>query len=78
VTAWRQGRLIFEGTPVARVISEINRYRHGRIVLMNEEIGKRLLTARLPTTETDKIVMQIVQIFGAKAQTLPGGIIILT
>jgi transmembrane sensor len=78
VTAWRQERLVFEGTPVSQVIAEVNRYRHGRIVLMNQEIGRRLLTARLPTTETDKIVTQIVQIFGAKARTLPGGIIILT
>jgi transmembrane sensor len=78
VTAWRQGRLVFEGTPVWQVIAEVNRYRHGRIVLVNEDIGRRLLTARLPTTETDKIVTQIVQIFGAKARTLPGGIIILT
>jgi transmembrane sensor len=45
---------------------------------MNEGIGRRLLTARLPTTETDKIVTQIVHIFGAKARTLPGGIIVLT
>ena len=78
VTAWRQGRLVFEGAPVSQVIAEVNRYRRGRIVLMNEEIGRRLLTARLSKTETDKIVTQIVQIFGAKARTLPGGIIILT
>jgi transmembrane sensor len=78
VTAWRHGRLIFEGVPVAQVIAEINRYRSGRIVLMNEGIGRRLLTARLPTTETDKIIIQIVHIFGAKARTLPGGIIVLT
>jgi transmembrane sensor len=78
VTAWRQGRLIFEGIPVAQIIAEINRYRSGRIMLMNEDIGRRLLTARLRTTETDKIVIQIVHIFGAKARTLPGGIIVLT
>ena len=78
VTAWRHGRLIFESTPVVQVIAEINRYRAGRIVLMNENIGRRLLTARLPTTETDKIVIQIVHIFGAKARTLPGGIIVLS
>jgi transmembrane sensor len=78
VTAWRQGRLVFEGAPVSQVIAEVNRYRRGRIVLMNQEIGQRLLTARLPTTETDRIVTQIVQIFGAKARTLPGGIVILT
>jgi len=78
VTAWRHGMLIFEFTPVARVIAEVNRYRSGRIVLMNEEIGQRLLTARLRTMETDKIVIQIVHIFGAKARTFPGGIIVLT
>jgi transmembrane sensor len=78
VTAWRQGRLIFDGIPVAQAIAEINRYRMGRIVLMNENIGRRLLTAQLPSTETDKIVIQIVHIFGAKARTLPGGIVVLT
>lgn len=78
VTAWRHGRLIFEGTPVAQVVTEINRYRPGRIVLMNEDIGRRLLTARVPTTETDRIVIQIMHIFGAKSRTLPGGIIVLT
>jgi transmembrane sensor len=78
VTAWRHGNLIFDGEPVADVIAEINRYRTGRIVLMNEEIGRRLLTARLRTTDTDKIVTQVVHIFGAKARTLPGGIVVLT
>ncbi|WP_445489682.1 FecR family protein [Rhodopseudomonas sp. RCAM05734] len=78
VTAWRHGALIFDGMPVAQVIAEVNRYRPGRIVLMNESIGRRLLTAQLPTTETDKIIVQIVHIFGAKARTLPGGIIVLS
>ncbi|MBB4198901.1 hypothetical protein CCR94_15900 [Rhodoblastus sphagnicola] len=78
VTAWLQGRLVFEGTPVSQVIAEINRYRMGRILLMNEKIGRRLLTAQLLSTETDKIVIQIVHIFGAKARALPGGVIVLT
>jgi transmembrane sensor len=78
VTAWRQGKLVFDKTPVAQVIAEVNRYRAHRIVLVNSDIGRRLLTARLPTTETDKIVTQIVHIFGAKARTLPGGMIVLS
>jgi transmembrane sensor len=78
VTAWQHGMLIFEGSPVAEVIEEVNRYRPGRIVLMNREIGQRLLNARLPIAEADKIVTQIVHIFGAKATALPGGIVILT
>jgi transmembrane sensor len=78
VMAWRRGVLIFDGTAVAQVVSEVNRYRPGRIVLMNREIGRRLLNARLRIVEADKIVVQIVHIFGAKATNLPGGIVILT
>ncbi|GGF42942.1 sigma factor regulator VreR [Aliidongia dinghuensis] len=78
VTAWQRGLLIFDGAPVAQVISEVNRYRPGRIVLMNPDIGQHLLSARLRIAEADKIVDQIVHIFGAKATNLPGGIVILT
>jgi transmembrane sensor len=78
VTAWQRGELIFEGTPVAEVIAEVNRYRPGRIILMNQDIGRRLLSARLRIAEAEKIVSQIVHIFGAKATDLPGGIVVLT
>jgi transmembrane sensor len=78
VTAWQHGVLIFDSAPVAQVIAEINRYRSGRIVLMNAEIGRRLLNARVRTSETDKIIVQIVHIFGVKARELPGGIVFLT
>ncbi|RZN15368.1 iron dicitrate transport regulator FecR [Bradyrhizobium sp. Leo121] len=78
VTAWQRGVLTFDAVPVDRVIAEVNRYRPGRIILMNGEIGRRLLNARLKVDETDKIIVQIVHIFGAKARQLPGGIVLLT
>jgi transmembrane sensor len=78
VTAWQRGLLVFDATPVAEVVEEVNRYRPGRIVLMNNDIGRRSLTARLRIAEADRIVMQIVHIFGAKPTPLPGGIVILT
>jgi transmembrane sensor len=77
VTAWQRGQLIFDATPVAEVIDEVNRYRPGRIVLMNNDIARRSLTAQLRIAEADKIVIQIVHIFRAKATPLPGGIVIL-
>jgi transmembrane sensor len=78
VTAWQHGVLTFDATPVDQVIAEINRYRPGRIILMNGDIGRRLLNARIRTAETDKIIVQIVHIFGAKARELPGGVVLLT
>ncbi len=32
VEAWRRGLLVFDNKPLSQVISEINRYRRGRIV----------------------------------------------
>jgi len=78
VTAWQRGLLIFDALPVAEVVAEVNRYRKGHIVLMNDDIGRRLLNARLRIAEVDKIIVQIVHIFGAKARELPGGIVLLT
>lgn len=78
VTAWQHGVLTFDATPVEQVIAEVNRYRPGRIILMNGDIGRRLLNARIKVAETDKIIVQIVHIFGAKARELPGGVVILS
>jgi transmembrane sensor len=78
VAAWQNGLLIFTFTPVARAIDEVNRYRPGRIVLFNETIGHRVLNARFEIKDADKIIGQIVRIFGAKATFLPGGLVILT
>lgn len=37
VSAWRRSKLVFESTPLATVVAEINRYRSGRIVLIGEK-----------------------------------------
>lgn len=36
---WRQGYLQFDGTPLAEAIAEINRYRPGRVLLLNRELA---------------------------------------
>ena len=78
VTAWQRGLLIFDAEPVAHIVEEINRYRSGHIILMNQELGRRRMTARLQITETDTIVLELERIFGAKATKLPGGITVLS
>ena len=78
VTAWQDGILIFESTPVAQVIAEINRYRPGKIILADEELGRRLFNARLRIENIGRVVGQLEQAFGARATTLPGGIVVLS
>ncbi|MDE1172062.1 MAG: FecR domain-containing protein [Parvibaculaceae bacterium] len=78
VTAWRDGFLVFHGTPLAEAVEEINRYRRGKIIVTNEALGRRLFNARFRFENVDEVVGQIQQVFGAGVTSLPGGIVLLS
>jgi transmembrane sensor len=40
-STWRDGYLVFDGTRLEEAVAQINRYRPGRILLMNEQLGRR-------------------------------------
>jgi transmembrane sensor len=77
ITAWQDGIVVFEATPVAQVIEEVNRYRPGRIILTSSALGRRLFDARLRIENIGNVVRQIELAFGARATELPGGIVLL-
>lgn len=76
-TAWKDGIVIFDATPIAEVIAEVNRYRRGRIVLTNAALGRERFNARFRIENIDRVVNQIEQVFGAHATVLPGGLTLL-
>lgn len=78
VTAWQEGRLVFRATPLTDVITQVNRYRRGRIILMNAGLGTKLFSAVFHIRNVDSVVGQIERLFGAKATALPGGIVLLS
>jgi transmembrane sensor len=78
VTAWRDGRLVFQGTPLAEVIDEVNRYRSGRIILINAALGRRVVQASFPLDRTDELVTLVREAYGARVTVLPGGVVLLS
>lgn len=64
VQAWRSNRLVFEDVPLRQVISEIERYRRGRILLADSTIGDIPITAVFDTAQMDSVLANM-------AQTLP-------
>jgi transmembrane sensor len=78
VTAWQDGMLIFHATPLRQVIEDVNRYRPGRIILMNEQLAARLFSADFHIRNVDAVIPQIQRLFGAKVTSLPGGIVLLS
>lgn len=77
VTAWKDGVVIFDGAPVSEVIAEINRYRHGKVILTSAALGRERFNARFRIENIDRVVGQIAQVFGVRARTLPGGVTLL-
>ncbi|MHC2257342.1 transmembrane sensor [Bradyrhizobium embrapense] len=78
VTAWRDGMLIFHDAPLGNVVTEINRYRSGKVMVTNAELERRLVNGRFRIDNVDGILAMFQQIFGAKARHLPGGIVLLS
>lgn len=76
-SAWRQGSLVFRNTPLAEVVAEINRYRRGRVVLLNGARGASALSGRFEIRDTDKVLVQIEKAFGLSATHLPGNVVLL-
>jgi len=77
-TAWQSGLLIFHNLPLAEVIGEVNRYRSGRIIVANTELGRRLVDGVFHLDRLDDVVAQVRQAFGATVVSLPGGIVVLS
>ncbi|MBB4200030.1 hypothetical protein CCR94_21780 [Rhodoblastus sphagnicola] len=77
-TAWERGQLIFRHEPLARVVREIDRYRPGKIVLLNEKLGERDVVATFQLSRIDEAVTNLAQTFGARLRRLPGGMVLLS
>ncbi|WP_342249174.1 FecR family protein [Sphingomonas sp. OTU376] len=52
-TAWMRGRLIMENRPLGEVLSELDRYDSGKIVLLNSEAAQRRINAVIDLERTD-------------------------
>jgi transmembrane sensor len=78
VTAWQNGLLVFRQTPLSEVVAEINRYRSGKIVLLNADLGRRPVNARFRIDNVDEIMALAQRVFGATVRSLPGGVVLLT
>jgi transmembrane sensor len=51
--AWREGKLTVSGQSLAHVLSELERYRRGRILLTDSTLGGRRFSGTLDLRDTD-------------------------
>jgi transmembrane sensor len=76
-TAWQEGRLVFRKAALSDVISEVNRYRSGRIILMNRHLGERLIDASFQLNRLENVLVYLEQAFAVAVRQLPGGLVLV-
>lgn len=76
-SAWQRGIVLFRATPLAEVVEEINRYRSGRILLVNAVLAQKPVSGRFRIDQMDEILARLEQVFDVRARKLPGGLVLL-
>ncbi|MBM0106347.1 FecR domain-containing protein [Steroidobacter sp. S1-65] len=77
-SAWRKGELVFDNARLADVIAEINRYRPGRVVLMNAAMRDKPVSGSFYIASLDQALALLQRTFDLNARTLPGGLFVLS
>lgn len=78
LSSWRRGLLVFKQTPLGDALDEINRYRPGRVVLVNAAARTKNVTGHFAIASLDLALIQLQHVFGLKARALPGGLLLLS
>lgn len=76
-SAWRSGVLVFRQTPLSDVVDEINRYRPGHVLVVDNKLARSRLNGRFRINKLDTVFAQMHEVLGAKVTALPGGIVLL-
>ncbi|WP_412066291.1 FecR family protein [Rhizobium sp. SYY.PMSO] len=76
-TGWRRGRLVFDDVPLSRVITELNRYRRGRIVIANKDIALRRVSGVFDTRDLGTALGRIATELNLRTASVPPVVTVL-
>lgn len=76
-STWRSGVLVFRQTPLSDVVDEINRYRPGHVLVVDNRLARSRLNGRFRIDRLDTVFAQMRAVLGASVTELPGGIVLV-
>ncbi|HUW49438.1 MAG TPA: FecR domain-containing protein [Sulfuricella sp.] len=68
VTAWRNGKLVFDGTPLAEVVRELERYHDRRIVIADPSLGTLKVSGVFNAGDLDGLLLALQQVLPLQAE----------
>lgn len=76
-TAWRNGKLIFSERPLRDVLAALERYRNGRIIVLDQAAADRSVSGIFDVTDTDQALHALAENLPVRVTRLTGIIIIV-
>lgn len=67
--SWLEGRLVFISTPLSVVVKELEKWRRGRIIVTDEELGRRPVTLIFDVSRAELIPDLLRQGLSARVET---------
>ena len=77
-TSWQDGFIVFRATPLSAAVAEINRYRPGKVILINALLGSKTVSGRFRIERIDEVLGWIERVTGARSRALPAGVVLLS
>ncbi|WP_225915577.1 FecR family protein [Pseudomonas urmiensis] len=71
LTAWQRGKLIFNGKPLGQVLSELERYQHGRILISDHTLAALEVSGVFDLDEPEALLRTLEQRYNLKITYLP-------
>ncbi|GEM_PF-2511687 len=68
VTAWTQGKIVFENQRLSEVVNEFNRYSHRDLILLSEELKNMTVSGVFNASDSDGLVAYLAQIRDVQVQ----------
>lgn len=75
--AWRHGWLNYYRTPLAEVISDLNRYYPGRIIVLNDELAARKVSGSFPSNDPQAVLAALKSVVGFDQYQALGRVIVI-
>lgn len=74
--AWRDGRLVVSGRPLAEVLDELSGYRRGHILLLDRAAGARPVSGVFDLADTDGALDMLAASLGLRLTRVPGLVVL--
>jgi transmembrane sensor len=78
VEAWRRDRLVFQNTMLGDVIADLERYRGGRIIMIDSALRRLPVTAAFDTSEADAALDAIASALEIRVYRVSGLLVVLS